>query len=127
MLHMSPRTRTATAVLALLLAAAGCSSATKTPSPAANGGSTKSGGNANSSATLPECPTSAAISDALGISYGALTQGGNAKERNCNYPPSSVETGLASVSFQILAGTSDFAGVKAGYSGGRTVTSLDGL
>ena len=123
---MSSRTLTATAVLALLLAAAGCSSATKTPSPAA-GGSTKSGGNANTSATLPECPTSAAISAALGIDYGALTQGGNAKERNCSYPPSSVETGLASVSFQILAGPGDFAGVKAGYSGGRTVTAIEGL
>jgi len=124
---MSPRSLTATALLALLLAAAGCSSPTKTPSPATNGGSTKSGGNANASATLPECPTSAAISDAFGISYGDLVQNASAKERACNYAPSSVETGLATVDFQILAGPGDFAGVKAGYSGGRTVTSIDGL
>ena len=131
MLQMRPRTLTATALLALLLTGAGCSS-NSNDSPASVGGtsgSTSSGDNGSSSnqGSLPECPTSATISAALGITYGDLVQTNGTKERNCNYAPSSVETGLAALSFQIMAGAGDFVGVKAGYSSGRTVANIEGL
>ena len=129
MQRMRLRHLTAIALLASLLTAAGCSSDSKGSDSSANGGtsgSSSSGGSGNQ-ASLPECPTSAAISSTLGITYGDLIQNNTAKERNCNYAPSSVETGLAAVSFQIMAGAGDFAGVKAGFSAGRTVTSISGL
>jgi hypothetical protein len=117
---------TTTALAILLLAVAGCSS--KGTASTTNGASPGSGGNGSSKqATLPDCPTSAAISAALGITYGDLVQTNSAKERNCNCAPSCVETGLAALSFQILPGAGDFAGVKAGYSGGRAVANIEGL
>src|SRR3954447_26801092 len=105
---MPLRTLTGTALLALLLATAGCSSdandtATTTPGTAGGGAAATNAGNAG----LPDCPTSAAVSAALGITYGDLVQTGSAKERGCAYQPSSVETGSAALTFQLLAGASD--------------------
>src|SRR5258706_746074 len=124
MLQMRTRSLTAIALLAFLLTAAGCSSDSKgSGSPATGGtsGSDSSGdnGGSNNQGSLPECPTSAAISAALGITYGELVQTNGTKERNCNYDPSSVETGLATLSFQIMAGAGGFAAREIGYSSGR--------
>ena len=121
---MRPRRLTAIALLASLLTVAGCSSGSSGSDGSAGSGNN---GSSNNQATLPECPTSAAISAALGITYGDLVQSSTAKEHNCNYAPSSVETGLASLSFQLMAGATDFVGVKAGFSAGRTVADIQGL
>jgi hypothetical protein len=125
---MRRRALTATALLALLTAA-GCSS-TPHPSngtvPPGNDTHT-SGSNTDTQVSLPECPTSAAISAALGITFGDLVQNNTAKERDCSYGASSVETGAATLSFQVLAAPSDFAAVKIGYSAGRTVADVSGL
>jgi hypothetical protein len=133
---MRLRTLIAAGAIALMVAAtAGCSGNDNNSNNAGNtGGNNKStgspsatGGNNSGQAALPDCPTAAAISSALKITYIDPITTGGAKERNCSYASGSVETGNASLHFEILAAPTDFAAIKIGYSAGRTVTDISGL
>jgi hypothetical protein len=113
---MSSRHLIAVAFIAVLLGGAGCSSKSDGPTGSSN------------QTTMPQCPAAATMKSELGIAYSEPIGNATAKERNCLYTSTDGTLGNATVHFQIMAGASDFAGVKVGYgAGGRTTADVSGL